>query len=388
MNAKHLITLAGLAAVMAGLATWSTRKESQKNEAASLGNKAFPSIQRQVNEISSIHIQSPAETATITRVEGTWRVPGKWNYPADFGKIQDLLRKLADTKILQSVQTTPAERGELQLLTPADSGATNREQCATSIQLLNGQGSVISSLYLGKTRSRPGPEPGMGGFPDSQFVMTDKGQASLIGDTFQEVTTRDKDWLNTDFLTITDIIAVHVTGITSGDIHATRTAPADDLKVQGTIPDNKEVDSTKLRALGSALNYLRFDDVADPKLSPEQTGLDKPVICEATSKKGEKITLRIGKSPAGETKRYASVTVAFETPVVPAPSSADTNQVALAQAREKENAQTATSAKLLNEKFSPWIYLLSPETAEAMTQGFQDLLKDKPKPQDQKENTK
>ena len=158
--------------------------------------------------------------------------------------------------------------------------------------------------------------------------------------------------------------------------------------MQGTIPDNKEVDSTKLSALGSALNYLRFDDVADPKLSPEQTGLDKPVIYEAMSKKGEKVTLRMGKSPAGETKRYASVTVAFEAPVIPIQTSADTNQVALAQARDKENAQTAASAKLLNETFSPWIYLLSPETAAAMTQGFQDILKDKPKPQDQKENTK
>ncbi len=388
MNVKNLITLAGLAAVMIGLATWSSRKETRKTEAASLGNNAFPALQKQVNEIASIHIQSPAETATVTRVEGIWRTPGKWNYPADFGKIRDLLRKLADAKILQSVQATPAERSELQLLTSTDTGATNRAQCATRIQLLDSRGAAISSLYLGKTRSRPGSESGMGGFPDSQFVMTDNGQISLIGDTFSEVTTRDKDWLDTDFLTLTDIIAVHVTGKPAGEIHATRATPTDDLKVQGTIPDNKEVDSTKLGSLGSALNFLRFDDVADPKLSPQQTGLDKPVIYEATSKKGEKVTLRIGKSPAGDTKRYASVAVAFEAPAVPAPSGTDTNQVALAQAREKENAQTAASAKLLNDKFSPWIYLLSPESADAMTQGFQDLLKDKPKPQDQKENAK
>jgi hypothetical protein len=388
MNAKHLITLAGLAAVMAGLATWSSRKEIQKTEAASLGSKAFPSLQTQVNEITSIRIQSPAETATVTRVGGIWRVPGKWNYPADFGKIRDLLRKLADTKILQAVRTTPAERGELQLLTSADTGATNREQCATRIQLLDSQGSAISSLYLGKTRSRPGPESGMGGFPDSQFVMTEKGQASLIGDTFPEVTTRDKDWLDTDFLALTDIIDIHVAGKPTGEIHATRATPADDLKVQGTLPENKEVDATKLSSLGSALSFLKFDDLVDPKLPPEKTGLDKPVIYKATSKKGEKITLRIGKSPAGDTKRYASVSVAFEAPSLPAPSGSDTNQAALAQAREKENTQTAASTKLLNDKFSPWIYLLSPETAETITQGFHDILKDKPKPQDQKENVK
>jgi hypothetical protein len=388
MNAKQLITLAGLAAVMAGLATWSSRKETRNTEAASLGNNAFPALQKQVNEIASIHIQSPTETTTVSRVDGIWRVPGKWNYPADFGKIRDLLRKLADAKILQSIQTTPTERGELQLLTSTDTGTINREQRATRIQLLNSQGSAISSLYLGKTRSRPGPESGMGEYPDSQFVMTDAGQISLIGETFPEATAHDKDWLDTDFLALTDIIAVHVTGRPTGEIHATRATPTDDLKVQGTIPDNKEVDSTKLGSLGSALNFLRFDDVADPKLSPEQTGLDKPAIYEATSKKGEKATLRIGKSPAGDTKRYASVAVAFATPALPAPSGADTNQVALAQAREKENTQTAASAKRLNDKFSPWIYLLSPESADAMTQGFQDLLKDKPKPQDQKETAK
>ncbi len=388
MNVKTLITLTGIAAVMIGLATWSSRKETRKTEAASLGNKAFPTLQTQVNEITSIRIQSPAETATVTRVDGIWRVPGKWNYPADFGKIRDLLRKLTDTKILQTVQTTPSERGELQLLTATDTGSTNREQCATRIQLLDSQGSALSSLYLGKTRSRPGPESGMGGVPDSQFIMTDAGQTSLIGDTFSDVTTRDKDWLDTDFLAIIDIISVQITGKPTGDIHATRATPTDDLKMKGTLPDNKEVDSQKLASLGSALNYLRFDDLANPKLSPDQTGLDKPILYHATSKKGEKVTLRIGKSPAGDTKRYASVSVAFEAPAFPPQSGADTNQVALAQAREKENAQTAVSAKLLNEKFSPWIYLLSPESAETLTQGFQDILKDKPKPQDQKETAK
>lgn len=388
MKSKQLITLAGIAIVLASLALWSARKDARQTESVMIGSKVLPALQAQLNNVSTIQIQAPAATVTVSRIEGIWRVPGKWNYPADFSKVRELLNKLADIKILQAIRTTPTERGELQLLTPADTGATNREQCATRIQLLDPNGKTLSALYLGKTRTQPATESGMGGYPDSRFVMTDGGQASLVGETLPEVTAVDRDWLDNDFLTISDLIAIHITGSTNGDIRAERASPAGEFFLKGDLPGDKEVDSSKLSQVSSALSALRFDDVADPKLSPEQTGLDKPVTYEALSKKGEKITVRIGKSPTGDTQRYASVSVAFEAPAPAPASSSDTNQVALAKARETENAQTAAAAKILNDRLSPWIYLIGQYNTEAMTRGFNDLLKDKPKLQDQKEDIK
>lgn len=388
MKAKQLITLAGVAAAMIGLAVWSSKQEARKTEAAAIGGKVLPDLQKQLNDIAAIRIQAPDSTVTVTRTEGVWRVPAKWNYPADFGKVRDLLNKLADVKTLQSIRTTPAERAELQLLTPADRGTTNREQTATLIQMLDKSGKAVSALYLGKVRSRPGPEPGMGGYPDGRFVMSSEGQTSLIGDSLSEVTTTGRDWLDNDFLNVSDVVAIHVSGGTNGEIRAERATPEGELKLKDPIPDTKEVDSSKLSQLGSALSYLRFEDVADPKLPPAQTGLDKPLTYEALSKKGEKITLRLGKSPAGDSRRYASVSVAFEAPAAPASSGSDTNQIAQAKARETENAKTAASVKTLNARLSPWIYLLGQSNAETLGMGYNELLKDKPKPQDKKEDAK
>lgn len=386
MKAKQLITLAAITAILAALAVWSTKKEARQNDTGLIGLKILPGLEKQLNDAATIRIMAPAATVTVSRIDGVWRMPAKWNYPANFGKVRDVLGKLADLKTLQSIRTTPAERAELQLLTSADTAATNHDQCATLIQVMDGSGKVISSLYLGKTRSRPAQEPGMGGFPDSRYVMTAEGRASLVADTLPEVVPVEREWLDNDFLNVSDILSLHITGSTNGEIRAERTTPGDELKLAGDVPAGKEVDSAKLSQLGAALNYLRFDDVADPKLSPSQTGLDKPIVYEALTKKGEKFTLRIGSSPAGDTKRYATVSASFVAPIVPVPSGSDTNQAALARARDMENAATAASVKALNDKLSPWIYLLGQYNAEAMAQGFKDLLKEKAKPQDEKES--
>lgn len=383
MKSKQLIALAGIALVLAALAAWSTRKDAARTRSTLIGGMLLPDLQARLNSAASLQLQAPAGTVTVSRIEGTWRVPGKWNYPADFGKVRDLLNKLAELKVLQSLRTTPAERAELQLLTPADAGATNQELRATRIQILDEGGKAISSLYLGKTRS----QPAMGGFPDSRFVMTDAGQACLVADTFPEVTPADRDWLDMEFLSFSDLASIRITGTTNGDVHATSPSPTGEFVLQGDLPPDKEVDKTRLGQAASALGALRFDDVADPALPPDQTGLDKPVTYEALTRKGEKVTVRIGKSPSGDTRRYAAVSVSFEAPA-PAPlTGTETNQVELAKARETENTRTATGAKLLNDRFSPWIYLLDSYSTETMTRGFSDLLKDKPKTQDNKEET-
>ena len=388
MKGKQLILLAGLAATLAALAVWSSRNDSQQNAVSGVGDTILPRLKGQLNDIATVSIQSPASTVTVTRIDGIWRLPSKWDYPANFDQIRQALNKLADIKTLQPIRTTPADRAEFQLLTPADSGSTNHSLCATRIQLLDASHKTLALLYLGKPHSRPGPAEAMdmGGYPDGRYVMTEEGQTSLITDVLQEFLEPDPAWLDKEFVAFTDIVSFQITGQPKGDVRAERTLPSGEFKLLGPCPATKEGDIQKLNQISSSLGYLRFEDVADPKLTPDKTGLDKPVVCRARTAKGELLTVRLGKSPAGDTKRYASISIAFEAPAYTAGSG--TNQMADAKAHAEETAKTAAATKLLNEKLSSWIYLLDQYSADALAPGLDDVLKDKPKTEESKSEKK
>ncbi|MEI8122472.1 MAG: DUF4340 domain-containing protein [bacterium] len=389
MKGKQLVILTGVAAALAGLAVWSTRNESQHTSASGLGGKILPALKDQINNVTSLAIQSTASTVTVTRVDGIWRVPAKWNYPADFGTIREALNSLADLKALHFIRTTPSERAQLQLLTAADKGSTNLDQCATQVTIQGTGNKSLALLHLGKTRSRPGQTDDAamgGGYPDGRYVMNEKGQVWLTGETLQNLTPPLQNWLDPEFLNLTDILSVQITHPSQDSIKAERANPNGEFTLQGAIPAEKIVDQAKLNQIGSTLGSLRYDDIADPKLAPETTGLDKPVVCQIRTRKGESVTIRIGKSPVGETKRYATVSVAFEAPVQ-APVSG-TNQEVAVKAQAEEQAKTASAAKTLHEKLSPWIYLISQECASALSPERNALMQDKPKPGDTKDEKK
>lgn len=377
MKGKQLVILIVVAAALAGLAVLTSRKEEQKTPRGAIGGKVLPGLAQRLNEIQKVVVETPDATATVARVEGTWRVPAKFNYPADFGKLRALLSKLADLKTLQVLRTTPAERGDLQLLTAADSGATNAASRATVLRFLDKDAKPVGTLHLGKNRNRPAPEgaEGMGGYPDSRFVMDDQGRVMLVGEVLYELAVSDKDWLDMEFLNInaTDIVDLQVSGATNGDFHLARPPSGGELALVQPVPAGKEVDTAKLGRVGSALSYLRFDDIADPALPPDKTGLDKAVTFKARTAKGELYTLRIGGSVNGDARRHATVTVAFEAP--PAPAGTTTNEAA-AKAHAETNAKAADAAKAMNARLSPWTYLLSSYSTETLVMGLGDLLKD------------
>jgi hypothetical protein len=374
MKIRQLVVLIVVAAVLIGLAVWSSRKESRRTAPAQIGAKALPGLDAKVNDVDAIVVRSATETARVARVDGTWRVTGKHGYPADFSKVRDLLIKLADLKVAQSLRATPALLKDLQV---DPSSAPERQ--ALVIELLDKSGKSIASLRAGKThmRSSPGEEMSpYGAYPDGRFVAAARDRVSLVAETLTEVSASDKNWMDSDLLNVNngDLSHIEITGATTGVVRLDRPAAGGDLAVKD-IPADKEADASKVSRVTSALSYLRFDDVADPTLTPAQTGLDKPVTFQAKTAKGQIYTVRVGKTPEGDSRRYAAFAIAHEAP--PAPDPADTNAVAAAKAGAAEQAKLAADAKQLNAKLSPWVYLLNSYQTEALCMGQGDLLKTK-----------
>ncbi len=378
MKSKHLLSLVVVAAVLVGLAWWSSNRGKPAPGAVRIGDKVLPGLLDKVNDVATLRIESPSGTTVVARVDGIWRVPGKHGYRASFSKVSDALRKLADLKITQVMRIAPVQLADLGLL-PAS--ASNTEQRATVLELKAVNGATLSSLRLGKEHNRPAPagaSPEMG-YPDGRFVALDDTKVYLVGETLTDLTVSEFEWLDDDFLNVSaaEIASIDVTGGTNGAVHLERPAAGGELTLKN-VPPGKEMDSSAVARLSGALTYLRFEDVADPALGAAVTGLDKPVVYKATTSKGVAYTLKLGSTPAGDTRRYASVAVSFTAPPAAPLSATDTNAAAMAQAKAEEDRKTASDAQTMNDKFSPWVYLLGESQAGSMMLPVSELLKDKP----------
>jgi hypothetical protein len=373
MKTKPLFILIVCAVILALVAVRMSRNETRRSTPPQLGNKVLPSLERSVNDVGGVLVCSPSVTTRVARIDGIWRVPGKHNYPADFSKVRELLTKLVDLKILQSIRSSPAVLSDLQLGMTASGPAS----AAILLDLQDRTGRTLATLRVGKPRLRSAPEGEMspyGSFPDGRFVATDNDHVYLVGDALTELATSDKDWLDAEFLNVnsSDVTSIEVTGTTSGVARVERTSPSGELALKD-LKAGQQADAAKLNSLAASLSFLRFDDIADPALTPEQTGLDKPVVFKGKTRKGEVYTVRIGKSPEGDSRRYVSASVAFETPPAP-PAGTNAAQVAALKIEAAEQAKTAAAVQQLEARISPWVYLINSYQAEAIARGHADLV--------------
>lgn len=373
MKGKQLATLAVAAVILLSLAVYSTKRTGTRTTVATSA-RLFPALA--INDVQSIDIRAPSETVTVARVDGLWRVAERFQYPADFDKVRNLLNKLATVKSLRPMDANPQQRADLQLQQDATGTATR----PTVITLRNASGAVMETLLLGKERIKEGEGAAPhGGYPDGRFVATGKGDVHLVGDTLEEAITLPRSWMDEEFvhLPAEEILSIEVAGAAGGPVTLSRNSGLIPFTLP-SIPDGKEADESKLSRLTSALAYLRFSDVADPKAEPASLGMEKPVRYTATTSKGVTCTVLLGQPVGPEGRQHATLSMTFTPPPPPADPAAATNGAAKAQA--ELDTRTAADVARLSARLKPWTYVLGKYEAESLMLGYSDLLKDKAAP--------
>jgi hypothetical protein len=392
MKGKTLLILVVLAVVLVGLAVLTSRREASSTPAAA-GKLALPDLP--VNDVRKIVLTDGASTATVARVNDVWVSADKYGYPADFEKVRAALLKLSEMKVGQVMKIDEDQRARLKMAPPAPGAAAGT--AGTLVELRGENDLIVGSLLLGATRTRKasgGPMAPQGGFPDGQYVSPDQGRTVyLVADVLDDLSVSPKQWLNTELtsVTVSDVDSVTIQHPDEAPLALIRPEDGADLQVQG-LSKKEETDSSKTYGVASALSYLRLDDVADPALTNEALGFDKPVVYTATTKKGEVFTVTLGASPQGDSGRYARIAVALsprEPKTVTAgadkpaeAAGADTNAVAQAEAAKKaedERKLLEEQTAELNARLSPWTYIIASYKADAMAHKRDSLVKAKEK---------
>ena len=268
---KKLLILMIAAAALLG-AAYLLKGRSQKTPNL-VGRKILAPFN--VADVARVEIGG-AKSLALAAGEKGWTVDALHGYPADAAKIRDALLKLKDLKAGQ----------------PA-SGISNA--APTTVVLKDAGGKELAKLTMGEQhRSAPRGEMaqfGGGGYPDGRYVALD-GTTVVVNDALNEFDGDPKKWVNTK---IGEITASDVTAVTYAKGKETVKLARKDGKwnLEGLGP-KEELDSSKTYSLDSALSYLNFSDVVDPKKTEVELGFATGAVYTATLKNGITYTAKVG----------------------------------------------------------------------------------------------
>ena len=269
MNSKSLITLAAVAVVLGGAAYFMQR--GGKPAAAKLNGKAIlPGLS--VADVARIELGGKL---TLAASADGWKVESLHGYPADREKIAEHLMKLADLKVGQVAHG-------------------RKPGTETTVTLKDAAGKELAALTLGDKHTKKAKgQMAMygGGYPDGRYVAF-AGETVLVKDTLDAFDGDVKQWCNT-----------RIASIPSSDVTAVSYAHGKELVEleKGTnstwtlkgLTAKEELDTSKTYSLDSALSYLDFNAIADPKLTEAELGFATGFVYTVTYKEGTNTAKRV-----------------------------------------------------------------------------------------------
>lgn len=256
VNTNSLLGLAALAvvAVIAAIVVASNREPvSESTPAASV---ALPELRERINDVTGVTVIAAEKKPVVTLVRGEqgWTVKEKGDYPANTGKLRELLLKMAGASLLEP-KTENAERYP--------------ELGVEDVERQDANGVLVSFDGLGKpVQLIVGKVSGQG---DGTFVRRPGDKQSWLAKGALQVERDPGQWLDKALADIpSDRIAEIVLTRSGGKpLRLYKTAPSDkDYKV-ADIPSGRELkDASAVGALASTLSGLNLTDALPDESSP------------------------------------------------------------------------------------------------------------------------
>jgi len=340
MTSKNLIVLAGTAVVLGG-AAWYLNAGKKMHTPSVSGKRVLPAFDAAA--VARIDVGGKKPLALVAGDNG-WTIETLHGYPADMAKIRENLIKLQELKAGQLA------RGRT-IASPA------------KVELKDAKGKAVATLEMGETHNRKASgqmaQFGGGGYPDGRYVKFG-GDVVLVKETLDAFDGDPKKWCD-----------ARIAAITASDVQSVTFAKGTEtVKLQRKdsswalegLGPKEELDTSKTYSLDSALAYLDFTDVADPKLSEAELGFATGAVYTAILKNGQTYTAKVGNAKGSD--RWVKLSAAFKP--------AGTNAA--------ENAKLEQTVKDFNAKVGKWTFAVSSYAADNLSKTRKDLVKAKEEP--------
>ena len=401
MKPKQLLILVAVLAVLGLVAFIAGRTGgSEKPDTAKLrGQDVLEGWD--INAVTGIEITSADGTVSLSKPDNIWLVGERSGFPADRAKVENTLRRIWKTPVMQAFEAGTSKDERMELLAPDAEG--DDEKKATKLTFKGKGDSALGHVLIGKSKTPTAvagaAAGGATGAKETRYLRTTKDATivlevpngfdeELSGEGwpygFGSIEADPGIWLNKeDFIKVQKIASIAVNYKEEGNesFSLSRENDTGDFSIAGEIPVGKQLDASKVSGLKTILSNASFEDL----LTEEEVGkIDEAKLTESTLTTFEGLTYKIliGEKDADKNRIPVKFAITGEFP---------TERVVEADKEETEEEKTKADAsfqvklkenqdKLAQEKAleSHW-FTLSTFRIDPLLKSRPDLLKDEEK---------
>ncbi len=336
-----LATLTMIAVIAAAVAV-KNRIETTAATATG-GGLVFPELAGQLDQVAKITVESGGKRFEITRsAPEEWINGGLHDYPARVDRVRDLLVGLAGLSRYEA-KTARADRFKRLDVDDPKLGAGS-----AGISLSDESGTVLADLIVGKTRAGL-----IGAGRDGVYIRLRDEDRAWLAEGSLGLERDAADWSDRTALNIArELIAtITLTQADGSSLTVARAKQGDANLDLVPAPEGRKVKSrSTLNGIGSALETVTFDDV---RPAAEAELPDPPAsVAVFTTFNGLVVTLKAGEP---DEDGRTLVTIAAET-------------------AEDASDETKQQAAEIEQRFSPWAYVLGKFRSDKLRLTAEDLL--------------
>lgn len=362
MNSRRLLTLSIAALLAIALGVWLATRQTSTGD----GERAllYPELSKQLDAVQAVRIfkAGDARAVELTKADDAWVVSERSGYAADATKLRNLLRSLAEAKVIEE-KTSNAENYK-------SLGVEDvKDAAAAGVRIEISGAPTAVNLIVGKS--------GTGG--GSQYVRrANEPQSWLVGAAIDASATPEA-WLRKDVI---DVSAdrIQSASVATGEhkpYTAAKKTRADADFVVTDLPKGKKPRTPSVaNSLATALAGVTLSDA-----QPASSFADSPPTARATYKTFDGLIVELqGRQRAD--KRYielkasydAALAEQFKLATEPAKPADDKAAPPDAKPAATEKKDVAAEAQTINARAAGWAYEIPSYKYEQIFKTVEELI--------------
>ena len=284
MNARVAAILVVLLAVLGGggAALPAAGGRAPPGNVGALGRTLFKDLQGRRHRRD--HDRGTKATLTLKRKDERWVIAERADFPADLSRVREFVLKAIGLKVGQSEPLGEKDRARLQ----------PRRLAAPKVEFLGADGKDPRRLHRRHKYFKREVENPDKAIPDGRFVALpgEAGTAYLVADPLTQASGKTAEWIERTSFQVEKVKTLQVRYPGGEAWRIDRAADNAEWKLAGAKPGEK-LDISRANAATYSLSLLELADVA-PK-GAKDTGLDKPVLINATTLGNAVYSIKVGK---------------------------------------------------------------------------------------------
>ena len=274
MKLKTLALVVAVLAVLSAITYVMQRPAPPPSADARIGQALAPAAT--LDQAAHVRLSDQGKIVLLVKQsDGTWRVPGYYDLPADFAKLARLVGDLTSAKI-QRLVTSNAER------------IARLEFKDTQITFLDGSDKELWSVTLGRTAENGG-----------RFVRFGTEQKAYLANLNADVDTDAKNWADAQLLNlkVDDISRVELSFPDDNATVAVTRAKKDDSFAVEKSPDGRKLKANAVTNVLGSFATLRFSDTSEPNDPNAVSAKAYARTVKLVTFDGKTVTIAVGRKP-------------------------------------------------------------------------------------------